>query len=75
MTGSQSLDIAGVCLFLAASLFGAGEMVPLHGAHAVSAWTPWILKGLSAMAAFGALCYLVYGLALGTDVTPGGEQR
>lgn len=74
MDGSQSLKLAGVCFILALCLFSASEIAPLHGQFAVSPVVPWILKGFSALAGFGALCYMVYGIALGTDETPGGKR-
>jgi hypothetical protein len=73
MDGSQSLKLAGVCFILALRFFGASEIAPLHGQFAVSPVVPWVLNGFSAFAGFGALCYVVYGIALGTNETPGGE--
>ena len=74
MAGSQPLTLAGVCGFLALILLGASEVAPLHGLFGISPAVPWILKSFSALAGFGALCYLVYGVALGTDETPGGSR-
>jgi hypothetical protein len=65
MDSSQSLKLAGVCFILALCLFSASET--LHGQFAVSPVVLWIVKGFSALAGFGALCYVVYGIALGTD--------
>lgn len=72
---SASLRLASVCFYLALCFFGASEIAPLSGPFAVSPWAPWALKGLSALAGFGALCFVFYELCSGADGTAGRGRR